>query len=41
VLRWGDRVERLGTSDAALGPVDMTVDELLARNREFFAPLHD
>ena len=41
VLRWGDRVERLGTSDAALGPVDMTVDELLARNREFFAPLYD
>lgn len=41
VLRWGDRVERLGTSDAALDPVEVTVDELLAKNREFFAPLYD
>jgi len=41
VLRWGDRVERLATSDAALDPVEVTVDELLAKNREFFAPLYD
>lgn len=41
VLRWGDRVERLGTSDAALDPIEVTVDELLAKNREFFAPLYD
>jgi len=41
VLRWGDRVERLGMSDAALDPVEVTVGELLAKNREFFAPLYD
>jgi 3-oxoacyl-[acyl-carrier-protein] synthase-3 len=41
VLRWGDRVARLDTSDAALDPVEVTVDELLAQNREFFAPLYD
>ena len=41
VLRWGERVERLDMSDAALDPVDVTVDELLAENRKFFAPLYD
>lgn len=41
VYRWGDRVERLGTSDAALPPTDLTVFDLLAPNREFFAPLHE
>jgi hypothetical protein len=34
-------VARLDTSEAALDPVEVTVDELLARNREFFAPLYD
>jgi 3-oxoacyl-[acyl-carrier-protein] synthase-3 len=40
VYRWGARVESLGTSDAALAPTDATVFDLLAPNREFFAPLH-
>ena len=40
VFRWGDRVEAVGTSDAALPPTDATVFDLLAPNREFFAPLH-
>lgn len=41
VYRWGDRVRRLATSDAALSPTDRTVFDLLSANREFFAPLHD
>lgn len=41
VMKWGDRVEPLGTSDAALPPTDLTVFDLLAPNREFFAPYHD
>lgn len=41
VYRWGDRVDRLATSDAALPPTDRTVFDLLAPNREFFASLHD
>jgi 3-oxoacyl-[acyl-carrier-protein] synthase-3 len=40
VFRWGERVTPLGTSDAALPPTDATVFDLLAPNREFFAPLH-
>ena len=40
VFRWGDRVTPLGTSEAALEPTDATVFDLLAPNREFFAPLH-
>ncbi len=40
VFRWGQRVTAVGTSDAALPPTDATVFELLAANREFFAPLH-
>ena len=41
VYRWGDRVERLATSDAALPEPDVSVADVLAPNREFFAPLHD
>lgn len=41
VFRWGERVEALGTSDAALPPTDVSVFDLVAPNREFFAPLHD
>ncbi|HEY5664020.1 MAG TPA: beta-ketoacyl-ACP synthase III [Ilumatobacter sp.] len=40
VFRWGERVTALGTSDAALPPTDLTVFDLLAPNRAFFAPLH-
>jgi 3-oxoacyl-[acyl-carrier-protein] synthase-3 len=40
VFRWGDRVTPLACSDAALPPTDATVFDLLAPNREFFAPLH-
>ncbi|MEY2975122.1 MAG: hypothetical protein RIR49_1542 [Actinomycetota bacterium] len=41
VLRWGDRVERIATSDAAMAPPTMDVFDLLSGNREFFAPLHE
>jgi 3-oxoacyl-[acyl-carrier-protein] synthase-3 len=41
VYRWGERTHRLGLSDAALPPTDATVFDLLAPNREFFAPLHE
>lgn len=41
VFRWGDRTTPIATSDAALPPTDATVFDLLAPNREFFAPLHD
>jgi 3-oxoacyl-[acyl-carrier-protein] synthase-3 len=40
VVRWGERVTRLGTSDAALPAPDGDVFDLLADNRAFFAPLH-
>jgi 3-oxoacyl-[acyl-carrier-protein] synthase-3 len=40
VLRWGDRVTPLGTSDAELPPTDATVFELLQANRDFYAPAH-
>ena len=40
VMKWGDRVEPVGTSDAALPPTDKTVFDLLAPNHEFFGPFH-
>ena len=40
VTRWGERVTPLGTSDAALVDCDETVFDLLAPNRDFYAPLH-
>ena len=36
VFKWGDRVEPIGTSDAALPPTDQTVFELLSGNIETF-----
>ena len=41
VMIWGDRVEPVATSDAALPLTDQTVFDLLAPNHEFFAPFHD
>lgn len=40
IIRWGDRTEVVGTSDASLPPTDLTVHDLLAENRAFFAPYH-
>ena len=40
VTRWGDRVTPLGASDAELPACDETVFDLLAANRDFYAPLH-
>jgi 3-oxoacyl-[acyl-carrier-protein] synthase-3 len=40
VVRWGERVVPLGTSDACLPATDLTVFDLLEPNRNFFAPLH-
>lgn len=40
VFRWGQRVDPIGVSDAALPPTDATVFDLIAPNREFFASLH-
>ncbi len=40
VIRWGDRVEPLQKSNVELPPCDNTAVELLADNREFFAPFH-
>lgn len=40
VFRWGERVNALATSDAALPPTDATVFDLLAPNRAFFADRH-
>ena len=40
VTRWGERVAPLGVSDAALPSCDETVFDLLASNRDFYAPLH-
>lgn len=40
VLRWGNRVTPLATSDAALPPTHGTVFELLQANRDFYAPVH-
>lgn len=41
VLKWGDRVDRVATSNVALPAPDGDVFDLLAANREFFAPLHE
>ena len=40
VTRWGERVEPLGHCDLELPPCDETVFDLLASNRDFYAPLH-
>ncbi len=40
VARWGERTTPLGTSDAELPPCNDTVFDLLAANRDFYAPLH-
>jgi 3-oxoacyl-[acyl-carrier-protein] synthase-3 len=40
VIRWGERVTPIATSDAALAPTDATALDLVRPNREFFAPLH-
>jgi len=40
VLRWGDRVERLGTSEAELAPTEAGVFDLLESNLRFYAELH-
>ncbi len=40
VYRWGDRVDRVRKSDAALPPAAVSVFDLLRSNRQFFAPLH-
>ncbi|MEM9467885.1 MAG: beta-ketoacyl-ACP synthase III [Actinomycetota bacterium] len=40
VMRWGDRVEPIGTSSASIPDTDATVFDLLADNRAFFAPHH-
>ena len=40
VTRWGDRVEPLGSCDIELPACDETVFDLLASNRDFYAPLH-
>ena len=39
VIRWGQRVEPLGTSDAALPPNNRSTMDLLAPNLEFFGHL--
>ena len=41
VMRWGDRVEPIATSDASISETDATVFDLLAPNRAFYAPFHD
>jgi 3-oxoacyl-[acyl-carrier-protein] synthase-3 len=41
VYRWGERVSSVRSSAASLPPTDATVFDLLAANREFFAPLHE
>ena len=41
VYRWGERVASVRSSDAALPPTDATVFDLIAANREYFAPLHE
>ncbi|PIE31403.1 MAG: 3-oxoacyl-ACP synthase [Ilumatobacter coccineus] len=40
IFRWGDRVEPIGVSDAALAPTELSVLDLIADSREFFAPAH-
>ncbi len=38
VLRWGDRIEPLGTHEGELPPTDASVLDLLQPNLDFFAP---
>lgn len=38
VFRWGERVTPIATCGASLPPTDATVFDLIAPNREFFAP---
>lgn len=40
VIRWGERTEPLGVADIELPPTDQSVFDILADNREFFAPFH-
>lgn len=40
VMRWGDRVEPIATSDAELPSTDRSVFDLLQSNRDFYAPIH-
>ena len=40
VTRWGERITPLGSSDAELPACEQTVFDLLAANRDFYAPLH-
>ena len=40
VTRWGERVEPLGSCEIELPACDETVFDLLAANRDFYAPLH-
>jgi len=41
ITRWGERTTPLGYCDAGLPPCDKTIFELLATNREFYAPVHN
>jgi len=40
VMRWGERTTPVGKADIELPPTDLTVFDILADNREFFAPYH-
>jgi 3-oxoacyl-[acyl-carrier-protein] synthase-3 len=40
VIRWGERTTPIAKADIELPPTDLTVFELLADNRAFFAPYH-
>ena len=40
VIRWGERTTPIGKADIELPPTDLTVFDILADNRAFFAPYH-
>ncbi len=40
VIRWGERTTPINDSDVELPSTDLSVFEILAENREFFAPFH-
>lgn len=40
VIRWGERTTRIAKADIELPPTDLTVFEILADNRAFYAPFH-
>jgi len=40
VIRWGERTVALDKTDAELPATDLSVFDILADNREFFAPFH-